>query len=314
MTRGTVQFGTTASGPVATFAQLAQAKALWNAGEDPATIQVTATAGAGSKNVQLKVFPDGDVTVNLFNDKVKAALARIKKAKDIAEKLASIAGQRITTKFLEKAKMQFILAYKEVDKDYQATSFLGVAVDPVYQCEVNRRWSLDFKFDPLLKVHVKFCIPVATVIPVVGSAVATGLRVIGVAADVCVNLEVFYSPSIAVAWTERNDISVIPTLNDVQFKFYGSFEVRAHVVEVTLQAGAEGAVRFSDFKPDLARGVLLCVKMTGEVQLYISGAARAGLLGVKNKPWREVSWKPSWGKWGDKTATRGFYIPLARVN
>ncbi len=292
---------------------LAKAIEMWKAGQTPPTIRVTAKACSGAKNVDLKVYPHGPAEFNMFDEAIRARVAKIQKAATLVQKLADLAGQRVSVKFLESPKLTMSMEYKELTEDRPKRVYLGglVEVDPVYKVQVNRRWQLQFAFDPLIGAEVKFCIPVATVIPWIGAAVARALKWAGLAADLCANFVLNYKPNASVAWDEYNVIDVSVTANEVEFKFSGSLEVKARVAMVTLEAGLEGAVTFTNFRPDLRRRALLGCDMNGEVQLVVRGVAKVSFLGLEEE--QKVEWKPEWGKWGDKATGPGVFLPLMRI-
>lgn len=292
---------------------LAKAIEMWKADGTPPTIRVTAKGCSGSKNVDFKVYPHGPANFNMFDEAIRARVAKIQKAATLVQKLADLAGQRVSVKFLENPKLTLSMEYKELTKDLGKRTYLGglVEVDPVYKVQVNRRWQLKFAFSPLIGAEVKFCIPVASVIPWIGAAVARALKWVGIAADLCASFELGYSPDVSVAWDEYNVLDVAVAANEVTFKFSGSLEVKARIVMVVLEAGLSGAVTFTNFRPNLRRRALLGCDMNGEVQLFIKGFAKVSFLGLEEE--QAVEWKPEWGKWGDKATGPGVFLPLVRI-
>lgn len=158
---------------------------LWLLKSNPPTIDVEALGCSGPKTASLKVFPSrkfsfefdlgapqpGEDT-KIFG-MVRTACAVLKKVLYVAEKIASIGGQKLAVRFMQGFKLSLTIEYKKCKQEKK--SYWGN--DMYTPARVNRTWELSVASSPLIGANGKFNISLLNfVIPCMGQTVGEALR------------------------------------------------------------------------------------------------------------------------------------------
>lgn len=167
--------------------------------KNPVEVNVQATACAGSRNVRLRLFPrqkvdveitlEDNVKINLQTERRGAsgramkqalkAISKIREAGRIVEKIAELAQKKFTVKFLDECKARFEAQYKTCTKEKKG--WYGNLYTPAH---VGLSWKVSFSALCLIGFEIKWDISLLNIVaPGVGEPAATGLRRIGVKAD-----------------------------------------------------------------------------------------------------------------------------------
>ncbi|MCC6522272.1 MAG: DUF4150 domain-containing protein [Polyangiaceae bacterium] len=290
-------------GPLKPFSggnnDLIKAARLWRALLDPPTITVAASACSGSKTAVLRVFPYGPFKFDLFSDKIKEVVDKIKRAADVGEKLGDAFGQPVKIRFLEGPAITFSIEYKELTKDF--TTRDGRAL---YRVQVRRNWKIEAKFECLVAASLKFTMPLANFLGVVGAAAGKILKAMGLEGNVFMKLVLEFNPAGNLQWNEYDEWTA-ELKAEVVFTFAAGLEILAKIAEVTVYGYSKCTVEFSD--PRVERGYLFGCTVKGGVQFGVKGAARVNLWAFETS--KDFDWKPEWAKW-PKDPGPGFFLPL----
>lgn len=284
-----------------------QAAMMWDAAAHPAIVTVEASACSGKKTATIKIMPSDKITVDLFDDSVKAGVAWLKKLLNLVERATSFFGFPARIQFLESPKLTFSIEYKELKADKPAKAMplsLGT-LGPYYKVQCRRSWKLEFSFSPLIGGYAKFTAPIAAALPLVGSAAATLLKWVGAKGDVFVKIEIAFAPKGSVAWDEYDELAVAISDGELTVTFSVGVEIYVAVAEVTVYGYIEGKVWFEKWGP--RPGLLLAVDMKGQLQLGAKGAAKANFWGKTYS--KSIEYKPDCLKFGGNDAVT---IPIRK--
>lgn len=283
---------------------IAQAAVMWDAAAHPAIVTVEASACSGKKTATIKIMPSDKVKVDLFDDSVKAGVNWLRRLLGLVERATSFFGQPARIQFLESPKLTFSIEYKELtaDKPVRPGPFGIGTVGPHWKVQCRRAWQLEFSFSPLIGGYAKFTVPIATVLPVAGSAVATLLKWVGARGDFFLKIEIAFAPKGSISWNEYDEWAVSVSDGELSLTFSIGVEIYVTVAEVSVYGYVEGKLWFEKWGP--RPGYLLAVDMKGQIQLGAKGAAKANFWGKTYS--KDIEYKPDCLKFGgDGAVTLG---------
>lgn len=276
---------------------------MWDATVHPRRVSVEAMACSGKKAAEILVLPSHTVTVQLFNESVKAKVQKIKEALKLVELAASAFKQPARITFLENPSLAIKIAYKELKQDKPARKVLKVFdVGPHYKVQCRRNWTLEASLKPVVGGYLKFTTPILNALGVVGAAIAWVIKLVGAEGNFFLKVELNLEVTGKISWDEYDEVdaSITP---EMVLTFSAGAEIYVRVAEVTLYGYIEGKISFEKWEP--RPGFLLTCEAKGAVQAGVKGSAKANWWGKTYS--YEVDWKPSWLKY---EAENGVRIPV----
>ncbi|MBK8259157.1 MAG: DUF4150 domain-containing protein [Polyangiaceae bacterium] len=201
----------------------------------PVKIDVQAVACGGPRNAQIRVFPKKKVAVEVnFSDKVemdlttngkgksaqkalaqaRSAINKLRGIEWMVKKIAELAKKNISVEFCTEMKVGVEVSFKPCAEE--KVGFWGKQYTPAH---VGMPWKITLTTPTLIGFQIEFEVSILNIVgPGIGEAAATGLRRIGVKADLVFqgSLQVPLSVSVGADeygyWTNTGvEIAIKPT-------------------------------------------------------------------------------------------------------
>lgn len=269
----------------------------------PVNVNVQAISCAGSRNAQIRVFPKEKVKVEVtFSESVEMNLANNGKGKSAQKALAAAWGAINKLRGVEYMVRKFAeLAQKDITVEFCSEFKIGIEVN--FKCctqekkgfwgkqytpaHVGMPWKISLSSPTLLGISVQIDISLLNLVgPGVGEAAATGLRRIGIKADVFFKCELKVPLNVSVGadeygyWTNTGvEIAIKPTLSC-------GLKIGVSIIRCTLKvefpASLSAAFTVSD-KPK----VLMQLQPKGELRVKFS-------FTLFDDTWFEQKWEKEW--------------------
>jgi hypothetical protein len=269
----------------------------------PVNINVQAISCGGSRNAQIRVFPaakvevkvafEHEVDVNLTNSgKMKsgqkamaAARATINKLRGIewlVKKFAELSKKNVSVKFCSNMEVSFEVQFKPCAEDKTGRSGKEYTT-----AHVGMPWKVGLETPVLLGIEVEFEISVLNFVgPGICEAAATGLRRIGVKADIVFKASINVPLSVSIGADEYGfftstgvEVALKPELS--VFLAVGS-GINLFKIGVRFPGSLSAAFTVSD-KPK----VLMQLQPKGELKTI-------GFLTILEDTWFEKTWEGEW--------------------
>lgn len=282
-----------------TFTSIVQWLAVWKLRQNPPVIKVEATACSGSKTAELKVFPSQGIKASIFAEGETAFTQpfnsfteKVKKIVDLGVRFARLAGQAdIEMKLLNAPKVNLTLEYVECKEEK------GRGPVVYTPARVNRKWLVDFGFDPLLGVEVAIGCPILVALPVLGQPAAWLLRQInryfptaGVVADLFLEVTCNFCIAGMVGQDEYDFFSATGAVAKVPLELAMGVNFGA--------AGITGIKAQFTFSVEVSVGLLGGDKPKVLLQAQIEGKIQAGaeimVMPDTMFEYKPAKWEPEW--------------------
>jgi Domain of unknown function (DUF4150) len=260
----------------------------WNYALNPVTLQITALACSGSKNVTLKVFPEGDFDFDLFTDKVAENVAKIRAVAAVIQRIAEIFGKKGHFEFLSEPKLKLKVAYKELTESKNG----------LLKSQCNRAWTLSISMKKLVYFQIEFTIPILNFFGPMGAVANTFLYCFGFEGDAYLSLEISVIPKVEGKWTEYDEWSIGDFSIKIKVKVEIGVRVRwRDIGEIYASGYAECSIDFSD--PKLYKDKLFDFKYKGELQVGVKAGGYASWWGFTKSfefDYKPPDWKYALGE------------------
>lgn len=269
----------------------------------PVNVNVQAISCAGSRNAQIRVFPKQKVNVEVnFSDSVSmnlenngkgksaqkamaAARSAINKLRGIewmVKKIAELAKKDISVQFCSEMKVAFEVCFKPCGEEKKG--YWGKYYTPAH---VGMPWKITITCPVLIGINLEFAVSILNIVgPGIGEAAATGLRRIGVKADLVFFCQLSVPLNVSVGadeygyWTNTGvEIAIKPTLG--LYVGVGS-GINLFKFGAKFPASLSAAFTVSD-KPK----VLMQLQPKGELKTVL-------FLTIFEDSWFENTWEKEW--------------------
>lgn len=251
----------------------------WNYMNDPVTLEVTALACSGAKNVTLRCYPVGKFEFDLFSDKIAENVAILRKLAEVGKKIAALWGLRGNFEFLKEPQLLLTTEYKELTKDDNG----------LLKSQVNRYWEISIGFAKLIEFSIEFNLPLLNFFGPMGAAANLFLNALGIEGNAYLAIIISVNPKILAKWTEYNRPSI------GEFKMTVKIEVQIgararwrDIAEIYACGYVEVSVDFTE--PSIGKEYLFKCKAKGSLQIGVKAGGYASWWGFSKS--FEINYKP----------------------